>query len=186
MTGKLVFDKYYKFILILVKINSVFPKDFNKMLLTLIRNLPGKFGILLRYVLLKNICQNVGKNVIVFEGVVFDAPEMMSFGNNVSLNPYCYLAGDIHIGNDVSVAHSSAFHSYNHTWNNASLPIRNNELYSLKIIVENDVWIGCHCIVLSGVRISSRSVIAAGAVVTKTYPANSLIGGNPARVIKCI
>ena len=60
-----------------------------------------------------------------------------------------------------------------------------NESYSKgKIILEDDVWIGVGATLLSGVRIGQGSVIAAGAVVTKSFPPFSVIGGNPAKLIK--
>ncbi|SHM78980.1 maltose O-acetyltransferase [Cyclobacterium lianum] len=52
--------------------------------------------------------------------------------------------------------------------------------------IENDVWVGGGAIVCPGVTIGARSIIAAGAVVTKDIPADVLAGGNPARIIKSI
>lgn len=52
------------------------------------------------------------------------------------------------------------------------------------IIIEDNVWIGASAVILKGVHIASNSVVAAGAVVTKDVPANSIVAGNPARVIK--
>ncbi|HGY1052284.1 TPA: CatB-related O-acetyltransferase [Aeromonas salmonicida subsp. pectinolytica] len=52
------------------------------------------------------------------------------------------------------------------------------------IIVENDVWIGFGATILSGVNIGRGSVVAAGSVVTRSFPPYSIIGGNPARLIK--
>jgi acetyltransferase-like isoleucine patch superfamily enzyme len=51
------------------------------------------------------------------------------------------------------------------------------------IVVESDVWIGCRCILLKGVHIGTRAIIAAGSVVTKDVPAFSVVGGVPAKVI---
>lgn len=180
------FKKIEFFINILVFLNKIVPKKINKFFLVLFRNFPTSLGVLVRYVLLKNVCQSCGKNVVVFQGVIFDAPEMMSIGDNVSINPYCYLAGEISIGNDVAIAHTTAIHSANHTWDDVYIPISYNPIYSNKVIIENDVWIACNCVVLSGVKIGKRSVIAAGAIVTKSFENNSLIGGNPAKLIKNI
>ena len=54
-----------------------------------------------------------------------------------------------------------------------------------EIIIENDVWIGFGAMLLSGISIGRGSVIAAGSVVTKSFPPYSVIGGNPAKLIKC-
>lgn len=53
-----------------------------------------------------------------------------------------------------------------------------------KIVLEDDVWIGVGATILSGVRIGQGCAIAAGSVVTKSFPPFSIIGGNPAKIIK--
>jgi acetyltransferase-like isoleucine patch superfamily enzyme len=55
---------------------------------------------------------------------------------------------------------------------------------TLKVVVEDDVWIGHGAIILSGVTIGRGSVVAAGAVVSKDVPAYAIVGGNPAKIIK--
>lgn len=55
---------------------------------------------------------------------------------------------------------------------------------SSPISIENDVWIGAHCIILKGVTIGARSVIGAGSVVTKNIPSDCIAAGNPAKVIR--
>lgn len=52
------------------------------------------------------------------------------------------------------------------------------------VIIGNDVWVGAGAIILSGVNICDGAIVAAGAVVTKDVPAYSIVGGNPARVIR--
>lgn len=54
------------------------------------------------------------------------------------------------------------------------------------IQIDNDVWIGARCIILKGVHIGARSIIAAGSIVTKDIPADVIAGGNPCRVIKTL
>lgn len=55
---------------------------------------------------------------------------------------------------------------------------------SAPVVIEDDVWVGAHCIILKGVTIGARSVIGAGSVVTKSIPADCVAAGNPCRVIK--
>ncbi len=57
---------------------------------------------------------------------------------------------------------------------------------SAPILIEDDVWIGAHSIVLKGVTIGARSVIGAGSVVTKNIPADCIAGGNPCKIIRSI
>lgn len=52
------------------------------------------------------------------------------------------------------------------------------------IIVHDEVWIGTDSMILSGVTLGKGSIVAAGSVVTKSVPAYSIVGGNPAKVIK--
>ena len=54
----------------------------------------------------------------------------------------------------------------------------------LPVVIEDDVWVGANVTILKGVTIGRGSVIAAGAVVTKSCPPYSIIGGVPAKVLK--
>ena len=60
----------------------------------------------------------------------------------------------------------------------------NEGVKSAPIVIEDDVWIGAHSIVLKGVTIGARSIIGAGSVVTKSIPADCIAAGNPAKIIK--
>ena len=62
---------------------------------------------------------------------------------------------------------------------NEKLP--NNDL---PVVIEDDVWCGANVTILKGVTIGHGSVVAAGAVVTKSFPPYSIIGGVPAKLIK--
>ncbi|MDN5882209.1 MAG: hypothetical protein L0H37_07545 [Nitrosospira sp.] len=53
----------------------------------------------------------------------------------------------------------------------------------LLTVIEDDVWIGFRAVILSGVRVGTGSIIAAGAVVVKDVPEFAIVGGNPAKVI---
>ena len=55
---------------------------------------------------------------------------------------------------------------------------------SATIVIEDDVWVGDHSIILKGVTIGTRSIIGAGSVVTKSIPTGCVAAGNPCKVIK--
>jgi acetyltransferase-like isoleucine patch superfamily enzyme len=72
----------------------------------------------------------------------------------------------------------------NHGYEDINLPIHKQPVSMSPIVIENDSWIGANVVVTAGVTIGKHSVIAAGAVVTKSIPPFSIAVGNPARVIK--
>ncbi len=185
-TGRAKFSRYKSIIALLVSLFSLFPSKINFKLLLWNRNRNGIFGLLLRYVLIRNLAKDCGDNVSIHPGVYLFNLQNMKFGDNVSIHPMCYLdaAGEILIGDNVSIAHSTSILSTNHTWDNIDLPIKYNKETFSKVVINSDVWIGCGVRILAGVTIASRSVVAAGAVVTKSVEPNSLIGGIPGRKIK--
>jgi acetyltransferase-like isoleucine patch superfamily enzyme len=63
---------------------------------------------------------------------------------------------------------------------------RFNNVAQAATTIERRCWIGARCIILKGVTIGEGSVVGAGSVVTRSFPANSLIAGNPARLIRVI
>lgn len=57
---------------------------------------------------------------------------------------------------------------------------------SAPIVIEDDVWVGAHSIILKGITIGARSIIGAGSVVVRSIPADCVAAGNPCKVIKSI
>lgn len=88
----------------------------------------------------------------------------------------------ISIGNNVSIAYNVLIQDSDyHTMCDEK---GNPKPHTLPITIEDDVWIGANAIILKGVTLGKGCVVAAGSVVTKSAQAYSLIGGNPARIIK--
>jgi maltose O-acetyltransferase len=58
--------------------------------------------------------------------------------------------------------------------------------YAKPITIGDNVWIGGHCAIIGGVTIGDNSIIAAGSVVTKDVPGNTIFGGNPAKKLRDI
>ena len=135
-----------------------------------------------------------GKTSTFGRGTVFYAPTQMKIGENVYIGKYCSLEADIEIGNDVLVGNNvGLIGKYDHDYSVIGKSIKDSpwirdEDYQfkgkgLKIIIENDVWIGYGSIIVSGVHIGRGAIIAAGSVVIKNVEPYTIVAGNPARVI---
>lgn len=186
MTGRDVFNKANTIINALANLLGLLPRSFRLWLFRKCRNMSGKTGIAIRYILLKKLAKSCGDNVLLKEYVIINNPQELSLGNNISIHPFCYIEslGGISIGNDVSIAHNTSILSVNHTWEDKSLPIKYNEIRKSPVIIEDDVWVGCGCRIMAGTTIHRHSVLAAGAVVTKDVDSNTVAGGVPAKKLK--
>ena len=106
------------------------------------------------------------------------------FGKNVFVNSACTFMdrGVIYIDDEVFIGPKVNLITINHDIN----PFNRNTTICKPIHIEKRVWIGVAATILPGVRIGENSIIGANAVVTKDVPSNTIVGGNPAKVIKTI
>ena len=109
----------------------------------------------------------------------------ITIGNNVGIGEFAYLggAGGLEIGDDCIVGQYLSCHPENHVFSNENILIRHQGITRKGISIGKNCWIGSKVTILDGVEIGSGCVIAAGAVVTKSFPANSVIGGVPAKLL---
>lgn len=144
--------------------------------------------IFFKYCYYRRNLKSCGSNVSIYSDVRIFYPDRISIGKNVSIHPMCYIDGEggIDIGNNVSIAHNVSILSFNHTWNDATTPIKYNPKKFKPISISDDVWIGCGARIMPGVRIQNRCIIAAGSVVTKDCQSNGIYAGVPAKLIKTI
>lgn len=103
--------------------------------------------------------------------------ERLTVGNYVNIGGDCIIMDSDAHNLDWRIRRSKETDEYKH-------PIDSITAKSAPIVIEDDVFIGTRCIILKGVTIGARSVIAAGSVVTKSIPADCIAGGNPAKVIR--
>jgi len=139
---------------------------------------------------------NVGENSKVVDGVLLEGH--ISIGNFTSVNgPNTDMKAVINkiiIGNFCSIARNVTFQEYNHDFtkltsyfvhrNLENKPMKEDVISKGDIIIEHDVWIGTHCVILSGVTIGTGAVVAANSVVTSDIPPYAIVAGSPAKVIK--
>jgi len=111
--------------------------------------------------------------------------ENIRLGTRVFINQNCtlYDLGGITIGDDVMIGPNVSLITSGH-------PIapsrRRDGVTAAPIVIGRNVWIAAGVTVIGGVTIGDNSVVAAGSVVTRDVPRDSLVGGNPARVIRSI
>ena len=113
-------------------------------------------------------------------------------GDNVFINSYLHIGaiGKIIIGKGSYIGQGVLITDHSHgklDLSDINVEIGKRNLYSKgSVIIGENVWIGEHAAILPGVTIGANAIIGANAVVTKDVPANAVVGGNPARVIKII
>lgn len=106
------------------------------------------------------------------------------FGKNADVD----YTGDLIVGNGVEIAERTIVFTHGHDLYGL---VSDDEIISMKtrayatpLVIEDNVFIGAQCIIMPGVkRIGENAVISAGSVVTKTVPPNTIVAGNPAKII---
>lgn len=124
----------------------------------------------------------IDPSVTVFTPLHINYGRHTQIGKNVFINFDCVFLdlGGITIDDHVQLAPKVSLLSEGH-------PIDPSDRHSLipqPIHIKKNAWIGAGAIILQGVTIGENAVVAAGAVVTKNVPANVIVGGIPAKIIK--
>ena len=130
---------------------------------------------------------------------------VFGYGGNISVGERCFIGENsrvwssvnILIGNDVLISHNvnivdTNSHEIDHIDRAESFvhliksghPKKNDNIISSPIVIGNHVWISFNSIILRGVTIGNGAIIAAGSVVTKDVEPFTMVGGNPAKLIK--
>lgn len=136
----------------------------------------------IRKMLVSKYLLSCGKGLRVKSGA--EISPYSSVGNNSELGTNCIIQSNVQIGNNVIMGPQVKIYSRNHKSDRLDMPIQAQGKERLKTIVGNDIWIGANVIILPGVTIGDHSIIAAGAVVSKSVERFSVVGGVPAKLIK--
>lgn len=125
-------------------------------------------GLIRRFVVVfyRYLGVKIGKNVFISHKAKIDT----TYPNTITISDNCYITyGAIILSHDHTV--------YRH------IPFKDDDGRG-RVLLENNVFIGAGAIILRNVTIGENTIIAAGAVVTKSMPPNSIVVGNPGKVVK--
>ncbi|HEX6152929.1 MAG TPA: acyltransferase [Solirubrobacterales bacterium] len=120
-----------------------------------------------------------GTKIRCHEGAV-EIGEKTVMGQECTISAYQH----VRIGNECVIADRAMFIDFDHGIVEVERPIRLQGIYKRDVEVGNNVWIGYGACVLRGVSVGDNSVIGTNSVVTKDVPANAVVGGIPARIIR--
>lgn len=136
--------------------------------------------------------------------IVLENKSQLKLGNNVNFfsgaQIKCFENAKISIGNDTYFSGPITMHSKESivigsrcsiSWGVTIIDsdfhsIADEHIKSEKVIIEDDVWIGCSVTILKGVKVQNGSIIAAGSIVTKSTTQKGIYAGNPAKLIKVL
>lgn len=149
-----------------------------------------KSAVLSRIALRKNV--DVGRDLHVGPGSVIWAPQRLKIGHDVYVGKNVTIEIDGEVGDGVLIANLVGIVGRrDHDHSDLGISIRRSRWVgdfpkelSQRTVIGSDVWIGYGAVVLSGVSIGDSSIVAAGSVVTSDIAPNSIVGGNPAKVIR--
>ena len=159
--------------------------------------------------LLAPFYQHRGRGSKIYGSVRMDTPPYRRFflGDHSVIESYCCInnavgdvvigdytrigihntiIGPVCIGNHVNLAQGITVTALNHNFEDKTKRIDEQGITTKPVIIGDDVWIGANAVILPGVTIGKHCVVAAGAVVTKDVPDNTIVGGVPAKEIKKI
>ncbi len=125
----------------------------------------------------------VGRDCVLLAGAGRDGFIRMGEGSLVYHHVSLYGGGGITIGRMVRVGGGVSMVSTDRVFDDPSVPIALQGHRTAPIVIEDDVWIGLHAVILAGVTVGRGAVVGAGAVVTRDVAPGAVVAGVPARVI---
>jgi acetyltransferase-like isoleucine patch superfamily enzyme len=130
---------------------------------------------------------SIARDSILFcTGIIAQKGTGIIIGNRTGISARAYLAGQggITIGEYVIMGPNVQIFSENHAFDDINKNIKDQGVIKQAVKIGNNCWIGGGATILAGVTLGNGCVVAAGSVVNKSFPENTVIGGIPAKAIK--
>lgn len=139
----------------------------------------------MRYSLCKRIFKRCGKNVTIERNAYFGSGKDIEIGDFSGIGINANIPANTIMGSYVMMGPNCYIFSHNHETKDFNTPMAlQGTTETLQTRIEDDVWIGRNVMIMPGRTIKKGSIVAAGCVLTKTFPEYSVIGGNPSKLIK--
>lgn len=139
----------------------------------------------LRRSICKMIFKKSGDNINIERMVYFGDGRDIIIGNNSGIGSNSHVTNNIEIGDNVMIAPELLVLGMNHQFERTDIPMNQQGVGEQGLVkIEDDVWIGRRVIITRDTTISKGSILASGAVITKNVEPYSIMGGNPAKIIK--
>lgn len=137
--------------------------------------------IAIKRFLLRLFGAQIGKGVILKNGISIKSPWNLSIGDNcwIGENVWIDNIDKVTIENNVCISQGALLITGNHDYTKYNMPYRN-----APIVIKSGAWIGAKAIVTAGVTVAENTVITTGSVITKNSVKNMIYQGNPAIAIK--
>ncbi len=168
--------------------NQYRPRWWVRNLLNPFKHKKGKGTHICRYTRMDVMPYNnfeMGDNCLIEDfATINNAVGDVYIGNRSLIGISSVVIGPVTIGDDVMLAQHVVVSGLNHQYQNIKLPVKEQPVSMLPITIEDGVWIGANAVITAGVKVGKHSVVAGGSVVIKDVPPYSVVGGNPAKVIK--
>jgi acetyltransferase-like isoleucine patch superfamily enzyme len=138
---------------------------------------------------------NIGKNSLeivmdlksyIKHDVILQGSGKIYLGQRSYIGSYSVIGCNesIEIGKDVMIADAVSIRDTDHRFERLDIPMKDQGIVTAPVVIKDNVWIGYGAVITKGVTIESGAIIGANAVVTKDVPANAIVGGVPAKIIK--
>jgi maltose O-acetyltransferase len=144
-------------------------------------NISTRFRVFLAKKLLGKDC---GEHIKIQGRVLLGRFDDVTIGHHTRINDNSRLR-NVDIGSYVLIAPQVYILHSGHGYTDTSVPmLLQGETHYKKTVIEDDVWIGARSLIMPGRRVGKGAIVAAGSVVTKDIDPYSIVGGNPAKLIK--
>lgn len=184
--GRGIFEMYGGLITAVRRASRLLPRRLYQSTYFIFDAAPGNLGMFFRYLYACRLTKHCGMNVTIGKRVTVKDWSGLSIGDNVAIHTGVYIdaTGGVSIGDNTSIGHYASLLSFEHTWDDPTLPMKYNRLLFKPIVIGSDVLVFAAARVLAGARIQSRTLIGAGSIARAGDYTSGLYAGVPAKLIK--